>query len=74
MVHALLILASETAGKSETPFFIAGGVFAVWAVIIGISGTVSETFPGSKGAGVAISLVSVLLAATAMGLAVYVAT
>ena len=37
MIHALLVLAAEEAEKSETPFFVAGVVFAVWAVFIGVT-------------------------------------
>ena len=74
MVHAFLILASETAEKSETPFFIAGGLFAAWAVVLGVAGTRSPSFASSRSAGTAIIGVSVILTAAAMALAVYVAT
>jgi hypothetical protein len=73
MVHALLVLAAETE-KSEVPFFVAGGVFAAWAVVVGFLGTRSEAFPGGMGAGRAVSAVSVALAAVSMALAVYVLT
>ena len=65
MTPATLILAAEAA-KSETPFFIIGVAFAVWAVVIGGIGTASESFPPSRGAGIAIGAVSVLLAAACM--------
>ncbi|MEI6791835.1 MAG: hypothetical protein WCK97_01215 [Actinomycetes bacterium] len=65
MTHATLILAAEAA-KSETPFFIIGVAFAAWAVIIGGIGTASESFPPSRGAGIAMGAVSVLLAAACM--------
>ena len=65
MTQATLILASEAA-HSEMPFFIIGIVFAAWAVIIGGIGTVSESFPPSRGAGIAMGAVSVVLAAATM--------
>ena len=65
MTQATLILAAEAA-KSEMPFFIIGIVFAAWAVIIGGIGTASESFPPSRGAGIAIGAVSVVLAAATM--------
>lgn len=65
MTQATLILAAEAA-KSEMPFFIIGIAFAAWAVIIGGIGTVSESFPPSRGAGIAIGAVSVLLAIATM--------
>jgi hypothetical protein len=74
MIHALFVLAAEESHKSETPFYVAGIVFAVWAVVIGVHGLRSETFPTSAGQGKAIAAVSVVLAAVCMGLAVYVAS
>lgn len=65
MTQATLILAAEAA-HSETPFFIIGIAFAAWAVIIGGIGTASESFPPSRGAGIAIGVVSVLLAIATM--------
>jgi len=65
MTQATLILAAEAA-KSETPFFIIGVAFAAWAVVIGGIGTASESFPPSRGAGIAIGAISVILAAACM--------
>ncbi len=73
MISSLLVLASETE-KSETPFFIAGIVFAAWAIAIGVTGLRSESFPASESQGRAITAVSVLLAAVCMATAVYVAS
>ena len=73
MIEALLILAAEEAERSETPFYIAGILFACWAIFIGVSGLRSESFPASAAQGRAITAISVLLAALCMGLAVYVA-
>jgi hypothetical protein len=74
MISALLTLAAEEAERSETPFFVAGCVFAAWAIVIGVHGLRSESFPSSAGQGRAITAVSVVLAAICMGLAVYVAS
>lgn len=71
MTQATLILAAEAA-KSETPFFIIGIAFAAWAVIIGGIGTVSESFPASRAAGIAMGAVSVLLAAATMAIVLLV--
>ena len=72
MIHALLVLASESE-KSETPFFIAGIVFSLWAIFIGVSGLRSESFPASASQGRAIGAISIVLAAICMALSVYVA-
>ena len=73
MINALFVLASETE-KSEAPFFIAGILFATWAVAIGVMGLRSESFPASASQGKAISAVSLLLAVVCMAMAVYVST
>ena len=73
MISTLFVLASETE-KSETPFFIAGIVFAAWAVAIGVMGLRSASFPASASQGRRITAVSVALAAICMALAVYVSS
>jgi ABC-type Na+ efflux pump permease subunit len=71
MLSTVLILASESE-KSETPFFVVGVLFALWAVVLGVSGTRSETFVSGRGAMSAVIGVSVILAAASMALAIYV--
>ena len=70
LVLLALRLYSPTTGNSllmdVLQFFIIGVAFAVWAVVIGGIGTASESFPPSRGAGIAIGAVSVLLAAACM--------
>jgi hypothetical protein len=68
VLHALILLAQEHVEEevSKTPYYLAGGVLAAFAVIIsaiGIRG--HERFPGGKGArnGV-IGLAALLVAAT----------
>ena len=65
-IESFLITASETSVSTEIPFFIIGGIFAAWALLVGGLGTARVTFPGGKGATAAICGVSVLLAAVAM--------
>ena len=65
-VATFLITASETSVSSEIPFFVIGGIFAAWALLVGGLGTAKATFPGTRGATAAICGVSVLLAAVAM--------
>ncbi|HMI69075.1 MAG TPA: hypothetical protein VK510_03705 [Solirubrobacteraceae bacterium] len=45
MVHALLVLAAEEAEPSKTAFYICGGLFAAWAVVLGFVGLRSPTTP-----------------------------
>ncbi|MCU0257875.1 MAG: hypothetical protein MUC84_10530 [Solirubrobacteraceae bacterium] len=73
MLSTLLVLASESE-KSETPFFVVGVLFAVWAVVLGVTGTRSPEFASGRGTMSAVIGVSVVLAAAAMAMAVYVLT
>jgi hypothetical protein len=73
MLSTLLVLASESE-KSETPFFVVGVLFALWAVVLGVTGTRSPAFVSQRGAMSAVIGVSVVLAAAAMAMAVYVLT
>lgn len=58
---------------SKTPFFIGGGVLALWAVVLATLGLRSPGFPGDvRGQRMVIGF-SLVLAVIAMGLAVYVA-
>jgi hypothetical protein len=58
---------------SKTPFFIGGGVLAIWAVILATLGLRNPSFPGNAGGQRMVIAVSLVLAVVAMGLAVYVA-
>ena len=51
----LFVLAAEEADGVETPFFVAGIVFSLWAVFIGVSGLRPESFPASASQGRAIA-------------------
>lgn len=53
-------------------FHVCGGVFAAWAVLLAFLGITRENFPASIGAARVVGAISVILAATAIGTAVYV--
>ena len=58
---------------SKTPFFIGGGVFAAWAVVLATLGLRNPAFPGNAGGQRMVIAISLALAVAAIGLAVYVA-
>ena len=63
-LHVLPVFA---AAKSKVPFFIAGGLLAVWAVVIStLVGLRRPNFPGSQGGQRAVIGVSALLVFAAM--------
>jgi hypothetical protein len=68
MLHALLA-ASE---PSKVPWYIGGGVFVVWALILAFIGLRSPTFPGGAGGQRGVIALSLVLTVVAMGTAVYV--
>ena len=73
MLHALILLAQEHVEEeaSKTPYYIAGGALAVFAVIIsaiGIRG--HESFPVSKRARNGVIALAALLVAATMASAV----
>jgi hypothetical protein len=72
MVNALLILgAAEEAEPSKTPFYIAGGLLVLFAIVMSVIGTRgAERFPGSKGTRNAICALAALLVAATMATAV----
>ena len=71
-VATFLVTASEASVSSEIPFFVIGGIFAAWALLVGGLGTAKATFPGTRGATAAICAVSVLLGLVAMALIIVV--
>lgn len=52
-------------------FYIAGGVLAAWAVLVSLIGVKSPNFPGSKATARAVSAISLILVAAAIGTAIY---
>ena len=71
MVHhiATLVLAVDDHEPSKTPFYILGGLLAVWAVTLGFIGLRSETFPATSGAQRGVMGISVLLVVLAISAA-----
>jgi hypothetical protein len=65
--------AAEEHHKSELPFFVMGGLFATFAVLISVFGFKRPEFPGDGGAARAVMSVGVVLMLGAVGSAVYVA-
>ncbi len=66
--------AAEEHHKSETPFFIGGGVLALFAILISVFGFTRPDFPSSVGAQRLVIGVSTVLVLGAMSSAVYVAS
>ena len=71
MLHALITLAaSEGAEPSKTPFYIAGGLLVVWALVIGFIGITRHEFPEKQSQARGVMAVSGVLVALAMATAV----
>ena len=62
-----LIAAAE---PSKVPFYIAGGLLAVWAVALSAVGLTRPAFPFGAGGQRAIMLVSLVLAVAAVAMAI----
>jgi hypothetical protein len=69
MLQALITFAAEAA-PDKTPFYIAGGFAAVYAVAIALIGITQPDFPRSQGTRRVVCLVSALVVAAAMTAAV----
>ncbi|HEX8105644.1 MAG TPA: hypothetical protein VF533_23715 [Solirubrobacteraceae bacterium] len=74
MLHAALVtfasVAEEGAEPSKTPFYIAGGALALFAVLVSALGITQHDFPRTKGASRAVMALAALLVAAAMATAV----
>ncbi len=64
-----LLAASE---PSKVPWYIGGGVFVVWALVLAYIGLSNPTFPGGARGQRGVMALSLVLAVVAMGTAVYV--
>jgi hypothetical protein len=53
-------------------FHVVGGVFAIWALTVTFLGVTRENFPASPGAERLVTAISILLAAGAIGSAIYI--
>jgi len=69
----LLQVAAEEAEKSKVPFFVAGGLFAVWAIVLFVVGMRSQAFPGGQSGERTVVAVSLVLMVAAMATAVITA-
>jgi hypothetical protein len=66
-LHALIVFAAETTEEeaSKTPFYVAGGILAIFGFAIGILGTMRHSdFPGEGAAKGIMGLAAVLVLAT----------
>ena len=68
MLHAIL----AASDPSKVPFYFAGGIFAVWAVVLGALGLRNPSFPSGVAGQRGVIAISLVLAVVAMGVAVYV--
>ena len=71
MVHhiATLVMAVDEHEPAKAPFYIGGGVLALWAVILGFIGLRGDTFPGNDRTARGVMGISVLLVAVAIATA-----
>lgn len=68
MIAALVMFAAEEAETSKTAFYILGGAFAAWAVLISAVGiSRHETFPPRPAVARAVMAVSFVLMLGAVG-------
>jgi hypothetical protein len=65
---SLLIVATDE--PSKVPFYIAGGVLAVWAVVLAGVGLRSPRFPGGEGGARGVMALSGVLMVLAMAMAI----
>jgi hypothetical protein len=73
MLLALLQAAGEESEPSKVPFFICGGLFAVWAIVMFVVGMRSRSFPGGQSGERGVIAVSGVLMVAAMATAVITA-
>ncbi len=67
MLSSLVLAAGE---PSKVPFFIAGGLFAVYAVVLAAVGITRPNFPGAGGGARAVMALSFLLMVIAIAMAI----
>ncbi len=67
MLNALILAASE---PSKVPFYVAGGVLALWAVVLAFMGLTRPSFPFNVRGQRGVMLVSFVLAVATIALSV----
>jgi hypothetical protein len=78
-VHTLATLIAFAADlakepkKSKTPFYVAGGTLALWAVVVSAIGITQPDFPGTQGRMRLVCGISFVLVVTAMAMAIVTA-
>ena len=73
LLHGLVTLTVEVAEETgdQTPFYVVGGLLALWAVIASFAGMRDHAaFPGSAGARAGVMAVTTVLVVAAMASAV----
>lgn len=70
---ALILAVEEEAEPSKTPFYIFGGLLAVWAVVLSGIGMTSPNFPTTTGAKRGVIALTTVFVAAAMATAVITA-
>lgn len=76
MLATLFAIAVEHSSDhgSKTAFYVAAGIFAGWAVLIGAFGVMRPAFPRGDGGTRAVALVSVVLMLGVMATAIITAS
>jgi hypothetical protein len=69
-----VLAAVEESGHSETPFFIAGGLLAAFAVLISALGFTRPDFPGTAVAQRAVIGTGATLVVLTMAMIIYIAS
>jgi hypothetical protein len=72
MLHGLLVLAAAEE-PSKVPFYVAGGLLAGWAVVLGAIGLSRPEFPGGLTGERGVITISVVLVVATMSMAVVTA-
>lgn len=61
------------ASSGHTPFYVAAGALAAWAIVIGLVGIRSGSFPSNDGTTKLLSAITAVLVFGTIGLAIYTA-
>ena len=69
-MHVLTLVVLAASEPSKTPFYIAGGLFALWAVTLAGIGLTRPSFPYSERGARGVMLISFLLMVAAIGTAI----
>ena len=74
MLHSILVFAQEEAEEpSKVPFYVAGILLVIWALIVATLGIRNERFASEKRVGRTVMAVSAVLVLATMAMAVVTA-